>query len=142
MIRHPTAGRRRVMRPELTPLIDVIFLLLIYFFLSTTYAAPESALQPALLAQREAPGRSADLQPQIVDAALVDGLPAYTISGQTFRDAPSLGAMLRTLPKEMGVFVRSDGQVSVGWTVGAVQAATDAGFTRITYVPARPGGAR
>lgn len=130
-------GRRRVLRPELTSLIDVIFLLLIYFFLSTTYAAPEAALEPALLAQREAPGRSADLQPQIVDAQLIDGAPAFAISGQVFRDRESLAVMLRSLPKEMGVFIRSAGDVPIGWTVSAVQAATDAGFTRITYVPAR-----
>ena len=129
--------RRRIMRAELTSLIDVIFLLLIYFFLSTTYAAPESALEPALLAQKEAPGRAADLQPQIIDAQIVDGAPAFTISGQVFRDRDSLAEMLRTLPKEMGVFVRSAGDVPVGWTVAAVQAATDAGFTRITYVPVR-----
>jgi biopolymer transport protein ExbD len=129
------------MRPELTSLIDVIFLLLIYFFLSTTSAAPESALEPALLAQREAPGRAADLQPQIVDVTLVGGAPAYTMAGQVFRDTGALGVVLRGLPKDMGVFVRSAGDVPVGWTVGAVQAATDAGFTRITYVPARTGEA-
>ena len=122
---------------EMTPMIDVIFLLLIYFFLSTTYRPPESRLSPALQAERVGGGSGADFTPQIVDVALFDGRPGFQIGMRLVFDRESLTRLLERLPKEGGVFVRGGNDVSASWAIDALQAATDAGFFKVTYVPTK-----
>jgi hypothetical protein len=50
------------------------------------------------------------------------------------QDQASLTAILRELPKEPGVVVRVDEDELVQWAAAALQAARDAGFTRVSYV--------
>jgi hypothetical protein len=52
----------------------------------------------------------------------------------TTREA--LTGVLRQLPKEAGVVVRVRGDAPVAAAAAAQQACKDAGFTRISYVPA------
>ena len=120
----------------MTPMIDVIFLLLIYFFLSTVHAPPESRLSPALQAERVRGGAGADFQAQIVDVRPVEGRAAFVVGSRAVFDAPSLRRVLEALPKEGGVFVRGHEGVRTTAAVDALQAARDAGFERVTYVPA------
>jgi biopolymer transport protein ExbD len=122
---------------EMTPMIDVIFLLLIYFFLSTTYRPPESRLSPALQAERVQGGAGADFTPQVVDVGLFEGRPGFGIGQRVVFDIETLTALLRRLPKEGGVFVRGSNDVETRWAIDALQAATDAEFLKVTYVPTR-----
>ena len=48
-----------------------------------------------------------------------------------------LAKALANLPKTAGVFIRVSNQVPVGFAVAAIQAARDAGFDQVTYVPAQ-----
>lgn len=123
---------------EMTPMIDVIFLLLIYFFLSTTYRPPESRLSPALQAERVEGGSGADFQPQIVDVTMFDGRPGFGLGERIVRDRASLTSLLERLPKEGGVFVRGGNDVETSWAIDALQASADAGFLKVTYVPTKP----
>lgn len=123
-------------RLQFTSLIDVIFLLLIYFVTTFSFAKPESDLSSALRSQRGG-GRAADLQPQIVEARPIDGRPAYKLGANVTRSQSDLTSLLRDLPKEGGVFVKVDGAVTVGWVAGALQACHDAGFSKVNYVPAQ-----
>jgi len=116
-------------------MIDVIFLLLIFFMTTTTLSKPESQLRPGLQAQR-AGGRAADLEPQIVDVKLIGGEPAFQLGERVARRQAALVAMLEALPKEQGVFIRVWDDVNVAWATSAMQAARDAGFTKVNYVPA------
>ncbi len=127
--------RRSLLRSELTPMIDVIFLLLIYFFVTNTAQPPESELAPALQAQRVAGGGAADFQPQIIDVIPVAGQPAFRVGSRTMRTKEELRAVLEALPQEGGLFVRGHGAVSTEWATAALQAARDAGFLAVTYVP-------
>ncbi len=126
--------RSTLPRLQLTSMIDVIFLLLIFFMVTTTFSAPERQLASSLHTERKT-GKAADLQPQIVEAMLVDGAPAFVLGDRVTRDQPSLTELLRTLPKEGGVFVRVDRNVHVGWSAAALQACRDAGFEKVNYVP-------
>lgn len=121
-------------------MIDIIFLLLIYFFLSTTLAPPESRLSPALRAERRDAGSSADLQPQVVEVARIGGSPGFRLGGRVLRGQEALTEALRDLPKEIGVFVRVSDGVTARWPAAALQACRDAGFGKVTYVPASGGG--
>ena len=132
----PSKRRRRsLLRAELTPMIDVIFLLLIYFFMTTTQTPPESELAPALQAERVEGGGAADFQPQVIDVVMRGGDPAYLIGARVVRTREALGPILEALPQEGGLFVRGSGDAPTGWAVGAIQAARDAGFLAVTYVP-------
>ncbi len=132
----PTTNRNRRMRPlQLVSMVDMIFLLLIYFLASTSYAPPESHLAPALMAQQIAGGRAADLQPQVVEVAPVAGEPAFRIGEHVLRSSDALREVLESLPKDGGVFIKGSGNVATQWAIEAIQAARDAGFVKVTYVP-------
>ena len=65
---------------NMTSLIDVTFLLLIYFMVSMVIAKPEDRLNPTIRTQdASASGSEADFQPQIVEVILVSGIPTYRL---------------------------------------------------------------
>ncbi|MBG83805.1 MAG: hypothetical protein CMJ40_04575 [Phycisphaerae bacterium] len=127
-------GKRLVM--NMTSLIDVTFLLLVYFMVSTVMAKPEDRLTPTIQTQNQSAGGSdADFQPQSVDVLLVNGVQVYQLGQQTMQTQQELRQRLSGLPVDLGVFIRAGDGVSVGFTMAAMQAARDAGFKQVTYVP-------
>ena len=119
-------------------MIDVTFLLLIYFMVTTVLAKQEDRLSPTIQTEKETPsGESSDFQPQVVEVRRVDGEPAYQLGPSTFRQKAELQRALAGLPKTAGVFIRVHNQLPVGFAVAAIQAARDAGFDQVTYVPAQ-----
>jgi len=121
---------------NLASMIDVVFLLLIYFMVTITVWTPEDRLQSALHVDREAAAGSAtDFQPQIVDVLLLEGQPAFQVGTRVFRDQPSLTAALGSLNLSAGLFVRVRDEPPVEAVMAAFQAGHDAGFTKLTYVP-------
>jgi len=132
-----SASSKRMMRLQLTSMIDVIFLLLIFFMTTTTLSSPESRLSTGLQTERDESARAADFQPQIVEVKLIDGAPAFTLGQRVFRDKASLTRTLQELPREAGVFVRVFDDVRVDWVAAGLQACEDAGFARVNYVPAK-----
>ena len=115
-------GKNLVM--NMTSLIDVTFLLLVYFMTPTIQTQNQSA-----------GGSDADFQAQSVDVLLRDGVQVYQLGQQTMRTEQELRQRLSGLPLDLGVFIRAGDGVSVGFTMAAIQAARDAGFRQVTYVP-------
>lgn len=126
---------RAVAALELTSMIDVIFLLLIYFICSTTYRPPESELAPGLQTESQGEGRSAELTPQIVTVGVFEGEPGYALGSRILRSPGELRAALIALPKQAGLLVHGSGAAKMGAAAAALQAARDAGFLKVTYVP-------
>lgn len=134
----PRRSRTRVDRltMNLASMIDVTFLLLVYFIVSTVMARPEDQLTSAIQTRdAESAGSEVDYQPQVVEVLRLDGAPAYLIGGRRLRELDGLRAVLADLPTELGVFVRVSGDIPVEFALAAVQAARDAGFEQVTYVP-------
>jgi len=134
----PRCSRTRVDRltMNLASMIDVTFLLLVYFIVSTVMARPEDQLTSAIQTRdAESAGSEVDYQPQVVEVLRLDGAPAYLIGGRRLRELDGLRAVLADLPTELGVFVRVSGDIPVEFALAAVQAARDAGFEQVTYVP-------
>jgi len=131
----PRSGRDDGGDLPLTPLIDVVFLLLIYFMVTATITPPESRVASTLQGERGA-GQQRDLRPQIVTIDVADGAVVYRLGSRVFADRNSLAAALEQLPKEGGLFVRVTDQSPWSAVAGVMQDALDAGIVKRTYVPA------
>lgn len=129
------SDRARSLLP-MTPMIDVVFLLLIYFLVTATLTPSEAQLSSALQADRTGAGSMADLQPQVIRVEMIEGTPGFRIGSRVMRTKEELRALLLQLPKEGGVFIRVADDVPVSSPAAAIQAAKDAGFRKVSYVPA------
>ena len=134
----PSRRRSDRITLNLASMIDVTFLLLIYFMVTTVLAKQEDRLSPTLQTEKESvSGDLSDFQPQIVIVRPVDGAPAYLLGPHVYRDQQALREALSGLPKTAGVFIHVHDELPVGFAVAAIQAARDAGFDQVTYVPAK-----
>jgi biopolymer transport protein ExbD len=133
-------SRRRLDRItlNLASMIDVTFLLLIYFMFTMVFMPREDRLTPTLQTESsESGGALSDFQPQRIDVLRLDGEPAYRLGAKVLRGRAALEKALAPLPKSVGVFVHVADGVPVGHAVTAIQVARDAGFEQVTYVPAQ-----
>lgn len=118
----------------LTSMIDVVFLLLIFFLVTADFAKKESKLPAAL--QTEGGGvSSSDLQPQIIQITLQEGQVIFTIGQVRCTDRASLESVLNQLPRDPGIAIKSAPDVPIQAVATALQAARNTGFARRSYVP-------
>jgi biopolymer transport protein ExbD len=122
---------------SMSSMIDVTFLLLAYFLLTTIVTQREDRLSPNLAIDRSSAGTSEqDLEPQVVEVALRDGVVTWKLGSRMFTDRDALRAAFEELPKGPGLFVRVLDGPTVAAAAAAIQCARDAGFKEVTYVPA------
>ncbi len=119
-------------------MIDVTFLLLIYFLVTTVLTPPEDELNPALEVQEGASQVSDELEPQVIDVVKRGNDEIYLIGSQSITSRETLYEVLSKLPHEPGVIVKVDGTTSVSFALAAIQEARNAGFEKVTYVPTNP----
>ncbi|MFI4897879.1 MAG: ExbD/TolR family protein [Phycisphaerales bacterium JB059] len=137
MILTPRSERARSGRLgalPMTSMIDVVFLLLIFFLVTSSFAPEEGRLDSALQTE----GGSAqvnDLQPQVVSVELQGEAVVYRVGQRVTTSVQELTGVLSQLPREAGVAVKVSGEVPVGAAASAMQAAYDAGFEKRSYVP-------
>jgi biopolymer transport protein ExbD len=124
-------------KPEisLASMIDVTFLLLAYFVITTGSGVNESKLSPNLRVQQGSDVQD-DLEPQVLEVIRVDGVPVFRLGSVDLATRAELVAALDPLPREKGLFVRVHAGVEVAAAAAAIQCARDAGFEAVTYVPA------
>jgi biopolymer transport protein ExbD len=121
---------------NLSSMIDVTFLLLIYFIVTTVFTPPEDMLSPALKVEEGSSLQEQDFEPQIVTVVMRDSAPAYLLGEQVIRDRQQLATIIQKLPRDPGIIIRVQDNVPVGFAVAAIQESRNAGFERVTYVPA------
>ena len=133
-----TKKRRRLNQAalNLSSMIDVTFLLLIYFVATTVYTLPEDKLSPALKYEDGSASQEQEFEPQIITVTMLDSLPTYVLGEQIIRDRTQLAVIIAKLPHDPGIIIRVEDAVPVGFAVAAVQESRNAGFERVTYVPA------
>jgi len=123
---------------NLASMIDVTFLLLIYFLVTMVLVPDEDRLDPLLQTKTDSGGGPvSDLLPQRVEVGIFDGVPGYRLGLRVTSDREELARLLAALPRTSDIVIDVADQVSVGFAVTALQIAQDAGFERVTYVPAR-----
>jgi len=133
-----TRQRRSINRTVLnmSSMIDVTFLLLVYFIITTVLTPPEDELTPALQVEQGTQSNAQDYEPQIVEVRTFNAQQVYQIGDQILQSRAELALIFRQLPHEPGVIIRVEDTVTVGFAIAAVQEARSAGFERVTYVPA------
>ena len=131
-----SGSREPLARLPITPMIDVVFLLLIYFMVTSTLTPSESDVSSALSSERREGGAAADFEPQVVTVDVQDSQVVFRIGDRAVTSQRELTVLLGALPKEGGVFIRGMDRAPVWAIAAAKQAAIDAGFTKRTYVPA------
>lgn len=124
---------RRPVRLPLIGMIDVFFLLLVYFVVSATISQPEDELGAALR-QESSQASATDLQPQYVEVQRSASGAVYKVGSRTLQTREELVEILSELPKEAGVFVRVNDDAPVWAAAAALQACHDAGYEKLTYV--------
>ena len=120
---------------NLSSMIDVTFLLLVYFIVTTVFTPPEDLLTPALKVEDGASMSQQDLEPQIVQVELIEQIPVYRIGGHVCRDRKALSKVLQNLPTDPGLIIKVRSDIPIGFAVAAIQVARDANFKKVTYVP-------
>lgn len=135
--RADTRFQLEAVRLPLVALIDVVLFLLMYFVIAGSLAAEESQVSASLRTDSKAAGRSSDLQPLVVNVEPLGSGWRFRLGERSVTDAAALTAILAQLPRGNGVVVRVSGLVPVDAAAAALQAAADAGFDKVSYVPAR-----
>ncbi|SMX43388.1 Biopolymer transport protein ExbD/TolR [Maliponia aquimaris] len=124
MIRMPLSPRRR--RPSLTPMIDVVFLLLVFFMLVARFGGEDGI--SLLLAGPQ------DGAPYTGPPRLVTVLPdSVTLNGQAVADLPAALGPLMATPQDV-VIVRPAPGTEVGRLLAVLAVLEKAGLTRLAVV--------
>lgn len=121
---------------NLASMIDVTFLLLIYFMVTTVLAPDERLLDSAIRQERDGAATDVrDFQPQRLQVTRDGDIPIWRIGQRVMGDREELDAVLAELPSEEGIVIVVDDGVPVDFAVAAMQSARDAGFEEVAYVP-------
>ena len=134
---HNFEARAKLPRLPLAAFIDVCLFLLLYFMLATDFSKEERWLDSTIASDRRGPAQAADLQPQVITVGVEKDHPLFKLGDRAATDEAGLRTILSQLPKQNGVFVKVPGEVPVWAAAMAIQAARDAGFTKVSYVPAK-----
>jgi len=132
--------RREELDLNITPLIDIVFLLLIFFMVSTTFQK-ESQLRVQLPEARQ----QTEAQPEQPLEIVISADGQYAIGGRTLADN-GLPTLLRALrqaagdDREQPLVVRADARTPHQAVVRAMDAAAQAGLTQLSIATSRSPG--
>lgn len=138
------SSRREPIRMNLAPLIDVTFLLLIFFVVSTTFGRPEGVLASRLPGDQGAPSVSLPITPTVVRLKQVGpGEDDFALVIDNFADSPDnfaeLASFLKDLQTRPGfdaetpVVIVPDTLVAWDHVVNCFNAAVRAGCRNIAF---------
>jgi biopolymer transport protein ExbD len=123
------------MRLPLIALIDVILFLLFYFIIAGNIDNEENELAATLALVGTSPSEDTKAKAHLLGVTGDVLGPAYRIAGSEVRGRDELLGLLRGLPKDVGIVIRSSPTIPFEMVAGAMQVAHDAGFVKITYLP-------
>jgi biopolymer transport protein ExbD len=129
--------RGRKIELTMTSMIDVVFLLLIFFMTTSSFVRTERNLESAIKDQQKAASSAAsDLEPAVVELVPSGGRFVYRVGSRELVAASELTDLLRQFPNKVdGAFVRVSDGAPFSMAAAAVQACKDADFTAVAYVP-------
>jgi biopolymer transport protein ExbD len=121
---------------QMTSMIDCVFLLLIFFMVTSSFNKAERELDPAVKIQRAAARAASDLAPAIVDVVRGGGDFVFKLGGRELKSAAELTDVLRQLDNKLdGAVVRVQDEAPFDMAASAIQSCKTAGFALVSYVP-------
>jgi len=131
-------NRERSVELSMTSMIDVVFLLLIYFIVTLSFVKTERQLDSAIETRRQTAKSAGAMEPAIIEIRLAGGRWIFRLGSLDFTQQDALTDTLRRFPnKEDGAFVRVPDGAPFRYPAAAIQAAKSAGFVNVVYVPDR-----
>lgn len=132
------AANNKKLELSMTSMIDVVFLLLIFFLVTTTFVKPERQVASNIKVDQKESGKfQSDLEPAVIDVFQIGDVPAYKLGAVTTSDIEQLRKILKSFEnKADGAFVRVSPSVSFEGVARAIGVCKDSGFANVSYVPA------
>lgn len=128
----------RQQRPKLvlslTPLIDVVFILLIFFMLASQFV---DWRQIELMPEAQVSGDVVDDQTSSLQL-LNDG--SFLVNGQTVDELGMAVDRLKSTDSDRAVFLSPEDAVQIQYVVDVVEALNEAGLTEVQLSPVEAGG--
>lgn len=129
----------RSLELNMTSMIDVVFLLLIFFMVTAAFVPTERNLDPAIKFKKQSTAQTeSHLEPAIVEItrSASTGGYVYKLGGREFTSQQGLTDVLRQFDnKADGAFVKVPDGAPYSMAAAAVQACKSAGFVSVSYVP-------
>ena len=123
----------------MTSMIDVVFLLLIFFLVTTTFVRPEKQVRSAIkVVEKNAEQSKSELEPAIVDVVQQNGKAIFKLGAIRTNDIAEIRKTLSTFEnKSDGAFVRVADDVPFENAAQAIGACRITGFDSVSYLPLR-----
>lgn len=119
----------------MTSMIDVVFLLLIFFLTTASFVPTERDLESSMRVQSTSASVS-DFQPAMVDVVPGRSGFVYRLGQRELEDPEQLVDLLsRFENKAQGAFVRVSDRAPFRMAAAAIQACKTAGFASVSYIP-------
>lgn len=138
-MRLSTQGLRRPVKLELsmTSMIDVVFLLLIFFLVTTSFVRPEQRLRSNIKQEQAAPtAGAADLEPALIDILPGPAGFVFRVGGVTTAELQPIADVLATFQhRENGAFVRVVDAAPFDLPARAIHLCRQMGFEPVTLIP-------
>jgi len=141
-IRSNITQRRGGFDATMTPMIDVVFLLLVFFVWTASFQIEEQLL-PSFLTTLAGSGEPSEAEIDIPDFEQVvvrilwdEGAPLWLVNDSPRGSFDEVAAMLTTLASlkaDAPVIIDPDGPVPLEHVINAYDAARNAGFTEIQF---------
>lgn len=132
----PDAGRIEL---SMTAMIDVVFLLLIFFLVTTSFSKAERQIRPVIQVreQTDAAPSAGRLEPAVVEVLGRGETGMFRIGSREFETVDELTRLLEAFEnKDEGAFVIVHDGAPFHMTAAALQACRTSGFPSVSYVPA------
>ena len=122
---------------SMTSMIDIVFLLLIFFMTTSSFVKTERNLDSAIKVDRESAGAErSDYEPAIVEVVSSGGQFVFRIGAREMASQQELQGVLSQFENKIdGAFVKVADDAPFRMAAAAVQACKTARFATVSYVP-------
>lgn len=124
---------------QMTSMIDVVFLLLIFFIVSASFIETERELKSAI--QLDKSGAPSNLEKVVIEIAAVGDGYVYRLGSEDYTSADELYDKLRRFParsKAEGAFIRVADGAPFDMPATAISLCHKARFISVSYIPVEP----
>lgn len=129
-------AQKRSISLDMTSMIDVVFLLLIFFIVTASFTKTERDLDTVTKVGEKSSAAQTDLEPALIVLANVDGEWVYQMGSNNLTTFDELQKVLDQFPnKADGAYVRAPDSAPYGKAAAAIQACKNADFPGVSYIP-------